>query len=217
MGLNKIIAVIVHNLHFNGIIKVLNYYERLWLKNHMGFCGSKVYFGMPKYCLYPNLIYLYERCTINPGAVFILSPFVDNNTGRFIMKKNATAAQNLTVINHNHTTCPQIGVPYKEQTTSHIGDWVKDVIIEEDAFVGANVTLCAGVVIGRGAIVGAGTVVRKSIPPYSIVYGNPAIFKRFIYTEKQIIEHEKSLYPENERLTLEEIRSFLHDYADTMF
>ncbi len=210
--INRLIATIVHFLHYKGSLRILDFYERLWLKNHMGYCGKNVYFGKPQYCLFPNLIYLHDRTTINPGAVFILSPSSVGDTGRFIMKKNSTAAQNLTVINHNHTTHPQIGVFYKEQSTSHVGDIVRDIVIEEDAFVGANVTLCAGVVIGRGAIVGAGSVIRKSIPPYSVAYGNPAKVRRFVYTPEQILEHEKRLYPENERFSYDEIVSFMQGH-----
>lgn len=48
------------------------------------------------------------------------------------------------------------------------------VTIEEDAFIGCNVTICSAVTIGKGAIVGAGSVVTKSIPPYQVWAGNPA-------------------------------------------
>lgn len=48
------------------------------------------------------------------------------------------------------------------------------VKIEEDVFIGCNVTICNAVTIGKGAIVGAGSVVTKSIPPYQVWAGNPA-------------------------------------------
>ena len=48
------------------------------------------------------------------------------------------------------------------------------VHIEEDAFIGCNVTICNAVTIGKGAIVGAGSVVTKDIPPYQVLAGNPA-------------------------------------------
>ncbi len=49
----------------------------------------------------------------------------------------------------------------------------KPVVIEDDVWLGANVFVMPGVRIGKGAIVSAGTVVSKSVPPYSIVTGNP--------------------------------------------
>lgn len=48
------------------------------------------------------------------------------------------------------------------------------IIIEDDAFIGANVTVLKGVTIGKGSVVGAGSVVTKSILPNQIWAGNPA-------------------------------------------
>jgi acetyltransferase-like isoleucine patch superfamily enzyme len=47
------------------------------------------------------------------------------------------------------------------------------VTIEDDVWMGANVTLLKGVTIGEGCAIGAGSVVTRSIPPYSIAVGNP--------------------------------------------
>jgi len=47
----------------------------------------------------------------------------------------------------------------------------------EGATIGANVTILAGVTIGKYAMIGAGSVVTKSIPEYTIWYGNPARLK----------------------------------------
>lgn len=50
----------------------------------------------------------------------------------------------------------------------------KRITIEDDVWIGSRVTLLPGVTIGKGAVVGAGSVVTKSVPPCSIVGGNPA-------------------------------------------
>ncbi len=50
----------------------------------------------------------------------------------------------------------------------------KEVIIEDDAWIGSGVIIMPGVKIGKGAVIGAGSVVTKDIPPYAIVYGIPA-------------------------------------------
>lgn len=67
------------------------------------------------------------------------------------------------------------------------------VIIEDDVWCGANVTILKGVTIGRGSIVAAGAVVTKSCPPYSIIGGIPAKVLRMRFTPEQIIEHERLL------------------------
>jgi acetyltransferase-like isoleucine patch superfamily enzyme len=70
----------------------------------------------------------------------------------------------------------------------------QDIVIEEDVWCGANVTIMKGVTIGRGSIVAAGAVVTKSCSPYSIIGGVPAKFIKKKFTEEQIREHERILY-----------------------
>ena len=50
----------------------------------------------------------------------------------------------------------------------------RGVVIEEDAALGPGVIVLPNVTIGRGAIVTAGSVVTKSVPPRTMVQGNPA-------------------------------------------
>jgi serine acetyltransferase len=49
------------------------------------------------------------------------------------------------------------------------------VKIEQDAFVGPGVIILPNVTIGRGAVVTAGSVVTQSVPPMTMVQGNPAV------------------------------------------
>lgn len=48
------------------------------------------------------------------------------------------------------------------------------VVIEDWVYVGSYSQIMPGVTIGYGSIVAAGSIVTKSVPPYSIVGGNPA-------------------------------------------
>lgn len=50
----------------------------------------------------------------------------------------------------------------------------KLVVIEDDVWIGSRVTILPGVTIGKGSVIGASAVVTKSVPPYSVVAGNPA-------------------------------------------
>ncbi|HVM59653.1 MAG TPA: acyltransferase [Verrucomicrobiae bacterium] len=50
----------------------------------------------------------------------------------------------------------------------------KGVVIEEGAVIGPGVVVLQGVTIGRGAVVAAGSVVTRSVPPMTMVQGNPA-------------------------------------------
>ena len=47
------------------------------------------------------------------------------------------------------------------------------VVVEDDVWIGARVTLLKGVRIGRGSVLGAGSVVTRSVPAYSVAAGNP--------------------------------------------
>lgn len=67
------------------------------------------------------------------------------------------------------------------------------VVIEDDVWVGANVTILKGVTIGRGSVVAAGAVVTKSCEPYSIIGGVPAKLIKMRFTPEQIVEHERIL------------------------
>jgi len=56
------------------------------------------------------------------------------------------------------------------------------IIIEDDVYIGCNVTVLAGVRIGRGARIGAASVVTKDIPPGVIAAGNPCRVLREVST-----------------------------------
>ena len=76
-------------------------------------------------------------------------------------------------------------------------EYDQDVVIEENVWCGANVTILKGVTIGRGSIIAAGAVVTKSIPPYSLVGGVPAKVIKLLYTEEEIKKHELLLKENN--------------------
>jgi maltose O-acetyltransferase len=55
----------------------------------------------------------------------------------------------------------------------------KPVVIRNDVWIGSRATILPGVEIGEGCIIGASSVVTKSLPPYSVAAGNPAIVKKY--------------------------------------
>jgi acetyltransferase-like isoleucine patch superfamily enzyme len=58
---------------------------------------------------------------------------------------------------------------------AHFRELNEGVRIESDAFLGPGVIILPNVVIGRGAVVAAGSVVTRSVPPMTVVQGNPAV------------------------------------------
>lgn len=87
------------------------------------------------------------------------------------------------------------------------------VTIEDWAYIGSWSHIMPGVTIGEGALVAAGSVVTKSVPPHSVVGGNPA---RFICTTQEFYDrnHPKEI---GRRLSSEEKRSYLLSLSDDCF
>ncbi len=115
-----------------------------------------------------------------------------------------------TIITGNH----RIDVVGKNIVDSHekLPENDKEIIIEDDIWVGANVTILMGVTIGRGSVVAAGAVVNKSCPPYSIIGGIPAKIIKFRFNVAQILEHEEKLYPPGKRYAMNELITFREKY-----
>ncbi len=57
---------------------------------------------------------------------------------------------------------------------AHFRGLEKGVVIEENAFLGPGAIILPNVVVGHGAVVAAGSVVNASVPPMTLVQGNPA-------------------------------------------
>lgn len=71
--------------------------------------------------------------------------------------------------------------------------YVTPVVVENDVWIGKNVTVLDGVKIHNGAIVGTNAVVTKDVPPYAIVVGIPAKIIRYRFENnviKQLLELE---------------------------
>lgn len=188
-------------------LKLLNSIERYKAKRRlrkMGYCGKNVFLATPLLLSDYSKLLMYDNTSIFDGLKLI------SYTGCLIMKKNSQAAQNLTVITGNHGR--KIGEWFGDSVENHAEDIEKDVVVEEDVWIGTNVTLLSGVRVGRGATVGAGAVVRTNVPPYSIVMGNPAKVVGFCFKPEEIIEHEKALYPEEERLPLDKLEKNYNKY-----
>jgi len=54
---------------------------------------------------------------------------------------------------------------------------VRPTLIRKGASLGANCTVVCGNTVGQYAFVGAGAVVKKDVPDYAMVAGNPAKIK----------------------------------------
>lgn len=60
-------------------------------------------------------------------------------------------------------------------------DWtVTTTLVKYGASIGAGSVIVCGVTIGDFALIGAGSVVTRDVPPYALVYGNPARLQGYV-------------------------------------
>lgn len=63
----------------------------------------------------------------------------------------------------------------------------KDIVIENNVFIGSHSVIKGGAHIGHHSVVAAGTIVdgKMQIPPYSLIVGNPMKVKEGYYRNEQ--------------------------------
>ena len=187
---------------YNVILKIL---ELLWSirariqKYQFAECGKNVRVG--KFGdFYPSHIHCGSNIHIGPHASFIAS-VAHIYIGDYVM-----FGPNVTIRGGNHRTDLQGQYMMSMGAKRAIDD--ADVHIEDDVWIGCNVTILKGVTIGRGAVVAAGSVCTKSVPPYAIVGGNPAKLMKYRGEISEIMKHEISLYAEDKRFSEEFLKKY---------
>ncbi|MFX1494060.1 MAG: acyltransferase [Promethearchaeota archaeon] len=121
--------------------------------------------------------FLGKNCNFNGMRVF--------GKGKLIIGDNFHSGEEVMVITSIHNYDKGTTIPYDRINI------IKDIIIEDNVWIGSRVIILGGVKIGEGAIIQAGSVVTKDIPKYAIAGGQPAeVFK---YRD---IDHYKRLKSE---------------------
>lgn len=187
----------------NGVRRLLPMYFPL--KSELGKCGKNSILEYPVWFETKNSVFIEENVTIRSFAHFICAP-----TEKIFIKKYTVLAPSCTIITNSHKST--VGIPQFILAVSHTNDKSADVCIEEDVWVGANVTIMPGVTLGRGCIVGAGAIVTKSVPPYALVAGFPAKIIAKTFSIEDILKHESLLYSPKERFSKEYLEELFEKY-----
>lgn len=174
------------------------------IKSRLGLCGKDNDIHYPYHLWKPSHISLQDYTLILPDCRFII------HTGNVYIGKWSSLSCNCIVVTGNHV--PTVGVNQRILGRYHINDKEQDVNIDEDCWIGARVTILGGTHLRRGSVVGANSLINKQYPPYAILVGSPARIIASKFTIAQIIEHEKCLYPEEERLTQKELEDIFDEY-----
>ena len=176
-------------------------------RNNIGSAGKNAIVGVPCYIGCPKTIHMEENTALRPGAI------IQNTSNEHIYIKKYTAIGiHCTIVTNSHRAT--VGIPQVILGPSHINDVSKDLHIDEDVWVGTNVTILAGGDLGRGCVVGASSTVTKPVPPYALVVGSPAKIAGVKFTIDQILEHEKTLYPESERFSRKYLEELFAKYYE---
>lgn len=119
-----------------------------------------------------------KNVNIEKNAEFDSSVRIGNNSGLGINCKiapnvtigdNVMMGPNVTIYTQNHET-RRTDIPMCQQGLKPT--W--GVKIGNDCWIGESVIILPGVTIGNGVILGAGSVVRRDVPDWAVVIGNPA-------------------------------------------
>lgn len=170
--------------------KVFQFYlniSMLFLKWRGAKIGAKTSIGKIN-CEWPNQLIIGENCTIQNDVDFrFWTPFkkdagikIGNNVfighacefvanSKIEIGNDCLIASKTTFNTTGHEYSKSIKIKDQPITT-------KEIIIEEDVWVGTSCVILQGVTIGKGSVVAAGSVVNKSIPAYEVWAGVPARF-----------------------------------------
>ena len=144
-----------------------------------------------------SMIELGNNVSIGPRAVLYAI------YKKIIFGDNVLLGPHVTIVNGDHSI-RNVGVPLIDNHEKLPEDDA-DIIIGDESWICANVTVLKGVNIGRGCVVAAGAVVVNDTPPYTIVGGVPAKVLRNRFTLVQAMCHESIIYPEEKRLSHKEL------------
>jgi len=109
---------------------------------------------------YSNLI-IGKNCHIGKNCFFDLRD-------RIVFEDNVVISMQTTFITHHDLNKSKLKKVYPSD--------YKNIVIENNSYVGANVTILKGVAINKFSVVAAGAVVTKAVPEYTVVGGVPARF-----------------------------------------
>jgi acetyltransferase-like isoleucine patch superfamily enzyme len=142
--------------------------------------GTNVIFDEPAQILGPEHISIDDNVHLMHG-IYISScgkqVVIGSNThfapyavlyGPLTIGKHCAIAAHVVLASVGHGY-DRVDIPMVKQPAQ-----TKEIVLEDDVWIGANAVVVGGVRIGTGSIVGAGAVVTKDVPPFSVVGGVPA-------------------------------------------
>ncbi len=164
-------------------------YWYLWRKNiidNLAHAGKNIYIS--KGCtLTPKNIFIKDNVYVGIGCVF------QSTNSNIYIGNDVMFGPSVHIHGGDHRVDIIGRVMRSIRTDEKLPKNDKDVVIEDDVWVGANTIILKGVKIGQGSVIGGGTIITKDIKPYSIITNNVLLKNRDRFTKEEIILHEKLL------------------------
>lgn len=143
--------------------------------------GSNVNIDTPFYCDYGKHISIGNNVIVNINCIFV-------DCNRITIGSNVLIASNVQICTATHPVKPDERLVQDWEPNPDVPyfrTYALPVTIEDNAWIGASVTILPGVTIGKNSVIGAGSVVAKSIPPDSLAVGNPCRVIRNVHEDKR--------------------------------
>ncbi|PCI55796.1 MAG: maltose acetyltransferase [Gammaproteobacteria bacterium] len=137
-------------------------------------CGEDVFIESGFHMDYGDNITLGDRVFINVNCTIVdgkraETKIADNERlthGKISIGNDCLIGPNVQFLAVSHDVDPQC------RLAKH--NYVDDIIIGNNVWLGGGVIILAGIIIGDNAVIGAGSVVTKNVDKQSFYAGNPA-------------------------------------------
>lgn len=143
------------------------------LKSLFHSCGDEVFIEHGFHMDYGDHISIGDRVFININCTLIDGVQTQNhdddallNKGKINIGDDCLIGPNVQLLAVSHDVSPQ------KRLAKH--NYVDDIILGNNVWLGGGVIILAGVTIGDNAVVGAGSVVTHDVEEQSLYAGNPA-------------------------------------------
>lgn len=187
-----ILYYIIRPSYIRYITKVRDFLYTSWRKNELIYCGLKPLFTYPLFLTNAKYISVGDNFRVKRGGrLEVINPLgsylpiirIGNNvsinwychigaSNEIVIGNNVLIGSNVLITDHSHGEITSDAI---QDAPSNRAIYSKGkVIIEDNVWIGEGVAIMPGVRIGANSIVGANAVVTRSIPPNSVVAGNPA-------------------------------------------
>ncbi|MEH8136834.1 sugar O-acetyltransferase [Gallibacterium anatis] len=158
-GLSKIRQQVKQMLfQLNYQLSPIDPQRKTLLKRLLGKSGDNLHINSPFFCDYGFNIEVGNNFFANYQCTIL-------DSGKVSIGDNVMFAPNVSLYT--------VGHPLHYQQRNQGYEQAKEIIIEDNVWIGGSCVILGGVTIGENSVIGAGSVVTKSIPANSLAFGNP--------------------------------------------